>query len=89
MAEESPTSLAAYIRASIKWDPAAEFDLDMGDVLARFPDATKSQFERAMLRVAFDLRADGRRLRDQALLDQADALDERIDEWLGRLGGGE
>ena len=88
MAEEPPTSLAAYIKTSIQCDPASEFDLDLGDVLARFPDSTKAEFERALLRTAFDLRIDGRRLGDQKLLDQADALDKLIDAWLDRLGGG-
>jgi hypothetical protein len=83
-----PLSLAAYIRSAIRWDPAGEFDLGMGDVLARFPDASKAEFERALLRTAFDLRTDGRRSGDQALLDQADAFDKLTDDWLDRLGGG-
>ena len=89
MDDEAPAArLLAYIRSAIRWGPAGEFDLDLGDVLEHFPDATKLELERALLRTAFDLRADGRRLGDQALLDQADAFDKLTDEWLDRLGGG-
>jgi hypothetical protein len=36
-----PSSLAAYIRASIGWNPATDFDLDFDRIIARFPDTTE------------------------------------------------
>jgi hypothetical protein len=78
-------SLAAHIRASIDWDHARDFDLDLDQVIVRFPDITEADFEHALTTVATELREAGRRIPDQALLDQADAFDELTDEWVERL----
>jgi hypothetical protein len=80
-----PISLAAFIKASIDWDHARDFDLDLDRIVARFPDITEVDFEHALTTVAAELRGDGRRLADQALLDKADAFDEMTHEWVERL----
>jgi hypothetical protein len=80
-----PISLATYIKGSIDWDHAKDFDLDLDRIIVRFPDITEVDFEHALTRVASDLREAGRRHADQALLDQADAFDEMTSEWVERL----
>ena len=78
-------SLATHIRDSIDWDYALDLDLDLDfvQIVLQFPDVTEVDFEHALLRVATQLREAGRRIPDQVLLDQADAFDELVEEWIG------
>jgi hypothetical protein len=84
---QTPTSLAGYIRATIDWNPAKDFDLDLARITGRFPDTTEADFDHALTRVAAELRQAGRRASDQTLLDQADAFDDLTPEWVERLRG--
>ena len=77
-------SLATHIRDLIDWDYALDFDLDFDQIVLQFPDASEADFEHALMRVATELREAGRRIPDQVLLDQADAFDELVEEWIGR-----
>jgi hypothetical protein len=83
---EAPTSLAEYIRTTIVWDPQTDFDLDIGRIVARFPDVIEADLDHALTRVAAELRQAGQRTSDQTLLDQADAFDNMTPVWLARLG---
>jgi hypothetical protein len=74
------TPLATHIMTLIDWDAECDFDLDLDQVLEAFPDVTEVEFERALLRIATELRANGQRL-----LDQADAFDEMTSEWVERF----
>ena len=44
-------SLAAYIKESIDWDYAREFDLDIDQIIMGFPDMTEADFEHALATV--------------------------------------
>jgi hypothetical protein len=84
---EAPTSLAEYIRSTIIWDPATDFDFDLGWIVASFPAVTADDLDHALTRVAADLRRAGHRSGDQTLLDQADAFDDMTPVWIERLRG--
>ena len=71
-------SLPAYIRALI--DHATEFDLDLDQIVASFPNMAEADFELALTTVAAELRVDGLRI-----LRQADAFDGMKHEWVERL----
>jgi hypothetical protein len=43
-----PIALAAFIKASIDWDHARDFDIDLDQIVARFPDITEVDFEHAL-----------------------------------------
>ena len=75
-----PISLTAYIKELIDSDHATEFDLDIDQVIASFPDMTEADFELALTTVAAELRGDGLRM-----LRQADAFDDMKHEWVERL----
>jgi hypothetical protein len=52
--DEPPTSFAEYIRHTIDWRPERDFDIDLAPIIARFPDLTEGDLERALIVVAAD-----------------------------------
>ena len=78
-----PISLAAYIKDTIDWDH--DFDLDLEQIVAHFPNLTDADLEHALTTVAAKLREVGQLNTDQALLNHADAFDDMRHEWIERF----